>query len=314
MIKHISRITIGIGVIVFSVVCIFFLFRRVLNIYDAPVLRWIPILSTFIGFYFAGYITKEIKFKYVALLLLSLLVFIPVRFFYFPLIIFLLFFAILALALHRREIRKNVKLLFSIIGLLLFAFILFSQPLIIRQKGFEASADGTLTNAKVLWNFNKHEPKTLPVATFVNLENERIRLQDFKDKTIYISFWATWCGPCKAEKPLLDKLKEDFKDNEEVIFVDISIDKDRGKWEAYLEKYQPEGIQLLSESESLTRRDFGIIGIPVHLLVNNLNQYKSLREISSAKAYLENEEMLNEWIQNERSIIEKEEFKELVRK
>lgn len=305
--RNIARITIGIGGIIFSVICIFFLFRKALNIYDAPILRWIPVLATFIGFYFSGFITKEIRFKYVAFLLFALLIFIPLRFFYFPFIICLLFFAILALSLHRREIRKNVKIVFSIIGILLFAFILFKQPLILRQKGFEATTEGTLINAKVLWNFNEYKPKTLPKESFVNIKNENIQLQDFKEKTIYISFWATWCGPCKAEKPLLDKLKEDFKDNEEVLFVDISIDKDRGKWESYLEKYKPEGIQLLSENESLTRRNYEIIGIPVHLLVNNLKQYKPLRDIPAAKAYLENEEILNEWIQSERLIITKEE-------
>ncbi|MCP4802597.1 MAG: TlpA family protein disulfide reductase, partial [Bacteroidetes bacterium] len=205
------------------------------------------------------------------------------------------------------KIEKKIRIIVSLFGFLFFAFFLFNQPLIIEQKGFGTDPNGNLIHANVIWNFNEYEPKKIPNESFLNFENKKVELVNFKGKTIYISFWATWCAPCIAEKPILDKLKEDLKENNEVVFIDISIDRDKARWKSYLEKNKPRGIQLLSQNESLTRRNFELNGIPKHIIANSKNEYKSLRYIPAAKAYLENEELLNKWLESERLIIEKTE-------
>jgi len=42
-----------------------------------------------------------------------------------------------------------------------------------------------------------------PPATLVTLDNERISTSDLKGRVIMLTFWATWCGPCRQELPLL---------------------------------------------------------------------------------------------------------------
>lgn len=49
-------------------------------------------------------------------------------------------------------------------------------------------------------------------------------LADLKGKVIFMNFWATWCPPCIAEMPSIDKLHEDMGD--EVAFVILSLDQD----------------------------------------------------------------------------------------
>lgn len=305
--KNIIKIILGILTIIISVVIVFYLSQEILKIHEVTIIKWIPMFSTFIGFFLAGIITKNVKIQYVGILLLTLLIFIPVRYFYFPFIIYLLFFGIWGIILSRTKIEKKVKIIISFFGILFFSFFLFNQPLIIEQEGFGIDTSGNLIYAKEIWNFNEYEPKKIPKEYFLNFENEKVELRNFRGKTIYISFWATWCAPCVAEKPLLDKLKEQFEENNEIIFIDISIDKDEIRWKSYLEKNKPKGIQLLSENESLTRRNFELNGIPVHIIVNSKNEYKSLRYIPAAKAYLENQELLNKWLESESLIIEKTE-------
>jgi thiol-disulfide isomerase/thioredoxin len=305
--KNIIKIILGILTIIISVVIVFYLSQEILRIHEVTIIKWIPMFSTFIGFFLAGIITKNVKIQYVGILLLTLLIFIPVRYFYFPFVIYLLSFAIWGIILSRTKIEKKTKIIVSFFGVLFFSFFLLNQPLIIEQKEFGMDQNGTLINAKQVWNFNSYEPKTLKNESFTNLKNEIIELTNFENKTIYVSFWATWCAPCIAEKPMLDKLKEEFKHSNKIVFVDISLDKDREGWKSYLEKNKPKGTQLLSKNESLTRRNFELNGIPKHIIVNNKNQYKSLRFIPAAKAYLENEELLNKWIESERLIIEKTE-------
>src|SRR5699024_10029703 len=97
--QKITRLVLGIATILISVVFVFYLMQNVLKIYEVRVLKWLPILATFIGFYFAGMLTKNLHIKYLGYLLISLLIFIPVNFFYFPLLFFILFTAVWALAL-----------------------------------------------------------------------------------------------------------------------------------------------------------------------------------------------------------------------
>jgi len=202
------------------------------------------------------------------------------------------------------EINRVIKITLSVIGIAIMSSLLVKQPLIIKKEGFKKEVDGTLLNAKVIWDFDGNEIKTLSDEIFKNEQEEEIALTDFKDKIIYVSFWATWCGPCIAEKPLLEKLKEDFKENDAVVFVDISLDRNKTNWRSFLEKYKPGGVQLVSSNESVTRRNFGFLGTPHHVIINSSGQYKSLNNIPSAKGYLENEEVLNKWIQQGRVVIE----------
>lgn len=79
-------------------------------------------------------------------------------------------------------------------------------------------------------NMKKHLAKGTPSPTFNNLENhngETSSLSDFKGKYVYVDLWATWCAPCLAELPALEKLQEEFKDKN-IEFVSISLDDGRG--------------------------------------------------------------------------------------
>ncbi|MCF0172120.1 MAG: TlpA family protein disulfide reductase [Bacteroidales bacterium] len=68
-----------------------------------------------------------------------------------------------------------------------------------------------------------------PALTCLDLDGNKVEL-DFKGKVLIIDFWASWCGPCRAEIPSLKKIYEDFKDNPEVAFMSISIDDKKDKW------------------------------------------------------------------------------------
>tara|TARA_R110001592_G_C13176885_1_gene750407 strand:+ start:635 stop:1180 length:546 start_codon:yes stop_codon:yes gene_type:complete len=51
------------------------------------------------------------------------------------------------------------------------------------------------------------------------LNTKNINLKELENKVIFISFWATWCGPCIAEMPSMQKLFDDYKDKVTFLFV-----------------------------------------------------------------------------------------------
>jgi peroxiredoxin len=55
---------------------------------------------------------------------------------------------------------------------------------------------------------------------------KKISLEDFKGKPVVINFWATWCGPCKEELPLFEKMWNKFKDKD-VVFLGVDVMDDR---------------------------------------------------------------------------------------
>ncbi len=62
--------------------------------------------------------------------------------------------------------------------------------------------------------------------TLTSIDNQKVSLSDFADQVVVMSFWATWCGPCKEEMPHLQKLYEAHKD-EGFTVLSISTDDAR---------------------------------------------------------------------------------------
>ena len=65
------------------------------------------------------------------------------------------------------------------------------------------------------------EVKTIPAIDFTLKDQYRNThtLSDYKGKTVFLNFWATWCSPCRAEMPDIQKLYEEFQQEEEDIVI-----------------------------------------------------------------------------------------------
>jgi cytochrome c biogenesis protein CcmG/thiol:disulfide interchange protein DsbE len=70
--------------------------------------------------------------------------------------------------------------------------------------------------------------KLAPRFTITTLDEETFSLDELRGKKpVVISFWATWCAPCKKELPYLQKFWEKYKDNCAVIGISIDSQKQR---------------------------------------------------------------------------------------
>jgi len=60
----------------------------------------------------------------------------------------------------------------------------------------------------------------------IDRDGKILDVKDLGGQTIFINIWATWCAPCVAEMPGINKLRENFKDHPNVHFLMISEDRD----------------------------------------------------------------------------------------
>ncbi|HEY2459340.1 MAG TPA: thioredoxin domain-containing protein [Candidatus Acidoferrum sp.] len=66
-----------------------------------------------------------------------------------------------------------------------------------------------------------------------------LALADQKAKVLVVSFWATWCGPCRALEPLFERVALNFNQNHDVVFLAADCDEDEALVPAYLEEVKP---------------------------------------------------------------------------
>ena len=101
----------------------------------------------------------------------------------------------------------------------------------------------------------------------VDIDGKEWTLVDFRGKYVYIDLWATWCGPCRREVPHLKQLEEKFTDAE-IVFVGLSVDKDKPKWEEMVKGGSLTGVQLHLGNESDFLEAYRVEGIPRFILID----------------------------------------------
>lgn len=66
-------------------------------------------------------------------------------------------------------------------------------------------------------------------------KGNKVSLENLKGKVVFINFWATWCGPCIAEMPSIQKLYDKFKDNSDVVFVILEVEGNKAKADKFMQ-------------------------------------------------------------------------------
>ena len=72
--------------------------------------------------------------------------------------------------------------------------------------------------------------------TISGVDGEKLELAKLRGKVIVVDFWATWCGPCRAQQPLYEQVKKRFEANKDVVFLNLSTDEDRSLVKPFLAK------------------------------------------------------------------------------
>ncbi|MFZ5756442.1 MAG: TlpA family protein disulfide reductase [Pseudomonadota bacterium] len=108
--------------------------------------------------------------------------------------------------------------------------------------------------------------KPAPDFTLKSTSGKNVRLAEQRGDVVMINFWATWCGPCRQEMPLLEKLHGKYKDLGFTL-LGINVEADDSGMAKYL-KDVPVSFPILRDGENRIARLYGVDGMPSTVIVD----------------------------------------------
>ena len=103
-------------------------------------------------------------------------------------------------------------------------------------------------------------------ATFENLQGEKVDISDFEGKVILIDFWETWCKPCLASFPTMQKLVEEYPDDFVVLAVTPGFADSREDAESFADEHDYDFVYLYDTNK--LHEKMGVQGIPFKVYVD----------------------------------------------
>jgi thiol-disulfide isomerase/thioredoxin len=112
------------------------------------------------------------------------------------------------------------------------------------------------------------ESESVSEAEFRDASGEHLTLADFRGRVVLLNLWATWCGPCRAEMPALDRLQA-MHQGDGLAVLAVSVDK--GGSAAVQHFFEQRGLRNLTpylDANGATVRAFGARRIPTTLIID----------------------------------------------
>lgn len=110
--------------------------------------------------------------------------------------------------------------------------------------------------------------------TFQDSEGKKVSLSDFRGKIVLVDFWASWCGPCRAEMKSLLPIYQELK-GDDLEFISVSLDSKEEDWRKMLEEEKLPWVMLWNEEGFPTTREpnriqkaYGFYSIPFIVLID----------------------------------------------
>ena len=117
----------------------------------------------------------------------------------------------------QREVRRMKLKTILAVGLLAVLAIFIAREFIVSEEEKQSANNEQIESTADMENIQDtglQIGETAPDFTLTNLQGESMTLSDFRGQKVILNFWASWCGPCRAEMPDMQKFYEATSDQD----------------------------------------------------------------------------------------------------
>jgi thiol-disulfide isomerase/thioredoxin len=109
--------------------------------------------------------------------------------------------------------------------------------------------------------------QSAPLFKAHTYDNADVSLADLKGNFVAIDVWATWCGPCKTQSPIFERMAEKYKD-QPIKFLALSVDENRNAWNKHMATNTSPILQWHAYGLQEIRDLYGVESIPRFMLID----------------------------------------------
>lgn len=105
-----------------------------------------------------------------------------------------------------------------------------------------------------------------PDFTLASASGKNIKLSELRGEVVMVNFWASWCGPCREELPLLDALYQQYRDYGFTL-LGVNVDENRAAADKLLEQI-PVSFPVLYDPDSAVSELYQVDAMPSTILID----------------------------------------------
>jgi peroxiredoxin len=105
-----------------------------------------------------------------------------------------------------------------------------------------------------------------PSFTLQSVDGRTVSLAQFRGDVVMINFWASWCGPCRQEMPLLDSIYKQYKDMGFTL-LGVNVEPDPHNADAWL-KRTPVSYPILYDPQSQVSQLYRVQAMPTTVIID----------------------------------------------
>lgn len=116
-----------------------------------------------------------------------------------------------------------------------------------------------------------------PKFNLTDINGQKISLDDYKGKVVYLTFWASWCQPClkgfhNSERIRLKLAKQG------IALINVGIDKDAKKWQGTMTNVPMPGLNLYGGNNDQLKIDYELSKLPAYYIIDKNGNFAYLSD------------------------------------